>query len=79
VAAAQTGPAVAADGIDLVDENQTGSILFALYEEIPDPGSPDPDEHLDEIRAADAEERNLGFAGDSLGQQGLAGARRADQ
>jgi len=35
---------------------------------------PDADEHLDEVRAADAVERHVGLAGDGLGQQRLAGA-----
>src|SRR5690606_15347263 len=36
-------------------------------------------EHFDEIGARNAEERHLGFTRDSLGQQGLTGARRPDQ
>ncbi len=36
------------------------------------------DEHLDEVGTGNGEERHLGFAGDGLGQQGLAGAGRAD-
>src|SRR5581483_7264329 len=38
----------------------------------------DADEHLDEVRAADAEERGVGLAGDGLGEEGLAGAGGAD-
>ena len=34
------------------------------------------DEHLDEVRTGNAEERHLGLTGDGLGQQRLAGARR---
>src|SRR5690606_969769 len=36
------------------------------------------DEHLDEVGTGNGEERHLGLAGDGLGQQGLAGAGRAD-
>src|SRR6185436_14692436 len=39
----------------------------------------DADEHLDEIRAADREERNVRFARDRARQQRLAGSRRAHQ
>jgi hypothetical protein len=36
----------------------------------------DTDEHLDEVRTGDREERHLGLAGDGAREQGLAGARR---
>ena len=41
--------------------------------------APDADEHLDEVRAGDREERHAGLAGDGPGQQRLAGPRRPDQ
>src|SRR5262249_49073100 len=37
------------------------------------------DEHLHEVRAADREERNVGFAGDGARKKGLAGSGRAHQ
>ena len=37
----------------------------------------DADEHLDEVRAGDGEERDAGLTGHGAGQQGLAGAGRA--
>jgi len=37
------------------------------------------DEHLDEIRPRNREERHVRFAGDGLGEQGFAGAGRADE
>ncbi len=39
----------------------------------------DADEHLDEVRAGDGEEGNVGFAGDCAGEEGLAGSRRSDE
>ncbi len=39
----------------------------------------DADEHLDEVRAGDGEERHVRLAGDGARQQRLAGAGRADQ
>ena len=39
----------------------------------------DADEHLDEVRARDGEERHVGLAGDGAGDQRLAGAGRADE
>ena len=39
----------------------------------------DADEHLDEVRAGDGEERHVGLAGDGAREQRLAGAGRPDQ
>src|SRR5262249_44203222 len=63
VAAAQAGAAVAADRVDLVDEDDTGGVLLALLEQVADAAGTDADEHLDEVRAADREERDSGLAG----------------
>src|SRR6185436_11849480 len=74
VPAAQAGPAVAADGVDLVDEDDAGGVLLALVEEVTDPAGADAHEHLDEVRARDGEEGDAGLAGDGPRQQRLAGA-----
>lgn len=37
-----------ADGVDLVDEDDAGSLALGLLEEIPHPCGPDADEHLHE-------------------------------
>jgi hypothetical protein len=51
VAPAESCPAVPSHGIDLVDEDDAWGVLLSLGKEITDPGSPDADEHLDEVRA----------------------------
>ena len=79
VAAAETRAAMTADGVDLVDEDDAGRVLLALFEQVADARRADADEHLDEVRAADREERHVGFAGDGAREQRLAGARRAHQ
>ena len=66
--------AMAADRIQLVDEDDARSFRLGLLEEVADSRGPDAHEHLDEVRARDREERHLGLAGDGLGQQGLTGA-----
>ena len=71
--------ALAADGVDLVDEDDAGGVFLGLLEQVADAGGPDADEHLHELAAADREERHMGFAGDGPRQQGLARARRPDQ
>jgi hypothetical protein len=79
VAAAHAGAAVAADGVDLVDEDDAGRVLLALLEQVADARRADADEHLDEVRARDREERHARLAGDGAGEQRLAGARRAHE
>ena len=56
-----------------------GARCFGLLEHVAHAGGADADEHFDEVRTAEAEERHARFAGDGLGEQRLAGARRADQ
>ena len=79
VAAAEAGAAMAADGVDLVDEDDAGRVLLGLLEHVAHAGGADADEHLDEVGARDGEERHVGLAGDGAREQRLAGARRADQ
>jgi hypothetical protein len=78
VAAAEAGAALAADRVDLVDEDDAGRVLLGLLEHVAHARGADADEHLDEVGAGNREERHLGLAGDGLGQQRLAGAGGAD-
>ncbi len=69
-----------AKGVQLVYEDDArGRCLLGLLEQVAHPGGADADEHLHEVRAAQAEERHPRLAGNRLGQQRLARARRADQ
>ena len=79
VPAAHAGAAVAADGVDLVDEDDRGGVLLGLVEQVAHAARADADEHLDEVRAGDRVERHARLAGDGARQQGLAGAGRAVQ
>src|SRR6266404_1995249 len=65
------------DGINLIDEDETGRVLLALLEQITYPRSADADEHLDEIRTRNREEGNIRLAGNRARQQGLARSRGA--
>ncbi|MCY1512532.1 hypothetical protein D9M68_469940 [compost metagenome] len=69
---------MAADGVDLVDEDDAGGVFLRLVEHVADTGRTHADEHLDEVGTGNGEERNLGLTGDGFRQQGLAGAGRAD-
>ena len=77
VTAAEPGAAVAADGVDLVHEDDAGLFCFGLLEEVTHARGAHAHEHLDEVRAGDREERHAGLARDGARQQRLAGARRA--
>ena len=72
-------PAAAADGVDLVDEDDAGRLLLGLLEEVAHARRADADEHLDEVRAREREERDAGLAGDGLGEQRLARPGRPDE
>ena len=79
VAAAEARAAVAADGVDLVDEDDAGRVLLGLLEHVAHAAGADADEHFDEVGAGNGEERHVRLAGDGARQQRLAGAGRADQ
>ncbi len=67
------------DRVNLVDEDDAGASGHRLHEQVAHAGGAHTDEHLHEVGAGEREERDLGLAGDGLGEQGLAGAGRADQ
>ena len=79
VAAAHAGAAMAADGVDLVHEDDAGRVLLGLLEQVANAARADADEHLDEVGAGDREERHTGLAGHGPGEQRLTGARRAEE
>ena len=79
VAADDARAAGLAQGVQLVDEDDAGGLGLGLLEHVADPRRADAHEHLDEVGAGEAEEGHARLAGDGLGQQRLAGARRTDQ
>ena len=79
VAAAQTGAALAAHRVNLIDEHDAGHGLFGLVEQVADTGSAHADVHFHEIRARNRVKRHPRLAGAGTGQQGFTGTRRAHQ
>ena len=75
--AGHVGAALAADGVELVDEDDRGSGLARLLEEAADSRRAQAGEHLDERGGRLREESGAGLVSDRLRQQRLAGARRA--
>ena len=68
-----------AERVQLVDEDDAGRHLARLLEQVAHARGADADEHLDELGAADRQERDARLAGDRAREQGLAGAGRTDQ
>ena len=70
---------IAANGVELVDEDDAGLLLAGVTEQPADARGADAGIHLYEIRTARRDERHAGFACHRSGKQRLAGAGRADQ
>ena len=79
VALPDAGAALAPGGVELVDEDDRRRRLARLAEQVAHAGRADADERLDEVRARQREEGRVGFAGDGLGEQRLAGPGGPDQ
>ena len=79
MAAAEAGAALTADGVDLVDEHDGGGDLLGLLEQVTDAARADADVQLNEVGAGDGQKLHARLAGDRLGQQRFARARRADE
>ena len=77
--AAQPGTAVAADGVDFVDEDDARGVFLALLKEIANARSADADEHLDKVRTGNREKRRVRFAGNCAREERLARSRRSHQ
>src|ERR1700730_18466061 len=76
VATAEAGAALAADGVDLIHEDDAGRVLLGLVAQVAHARGTDADEHLDELGARDAEEGHAGLPGDGFRQEGLSGSWR---
>ena len=69
----------AADGINLIDEDDAGRILCGLAEQIADTGRADADVQLDEVRTGQGIKRHMRLSGNCPGEQSFAGAGRAHE
>ena len=79
VSAAQSGAPVAADRIDLIDEDDGRGGFARGVEQVAHARGAHADVHLHKIRSRDGVERDPGLPGHGLGQQGFTGTRRAHQ
>ena len=79
VTAAETGTTMAADGVDLVHEDDARRRLLRLLEQVAHARRADADEHLDEVGAGNREERHAGLTRDRAREERLTGAGRPVQ
>src|SRR5262249_12825178 len=77
VTTAKTGATMAADGVDLIDEDDARRVFLALLKQVAHTRRAHTDKHLHEIRTGNREEGNVCFAGNRTGQQRFAGSRRS--
>ncbi len=68
-----------ANRVDLVDEDDARRVLFGLFEHVADTACTDTNEHFNEIRAGNREERHACFARNRTCQKRLTGTRRTHQ
>src|SRR3984957_12456794 len=78
IAAERAWHAAAPQRVEFVNEDNAGRRSSGLFEQISDPPSADPDEHLDEFQTRYGEEGHSGLPGDCARQEGLSGARGPD-
>ena len=79
VPAAEARAALAADRVDLVDEDDRGRLLARGVEEVAHARGADADEHLHEVGAGDRDERHAGLTRDGARDQGLSRTGRTDE
>ena len=79
VAATESGAALAADGVDLVDEDDRRRLLLRGLEQVAHARRTDTDEHLHEVGTGDRDEGHARFTGDGTRDQRLAGTGRTDE
>src|SRR5215470_11083599 len=65
--------------VNLINENDAGSILLPLLKQITHTRSAHANKHFYEVRPRDREKGNIRLASHCTGEQGLAGSRRSDQ
>src|SRR3989344_9368832 len=77
--AAQASAALTAHCVYFIYKNQTGSGFFGFLEKISHATGADTHKHFHKLRTGDMKKWHLGFTGYGPGQQGLAGAGRAQE
>ena len=79
MAAAEAAAALAADRVDLINEDDGRSDLLGLFKQVTHARCADADIELDKVRARDGQKLHACLARDRARHERLAGARRADE
>src|SRR5581483_971220 len=79
VSTAKASAAVASYGVDFVDKDDARRVLLALLKQIAYTTRAYADEHLNEIRTRNREERYVSFTGYRAGKQSLSRSGRSDE
>ena len=79
VATTHSRTTVTPDGVDLVNKDNGGRVLFRDVEEVTNTARADTDEHFDEVRTGNRIERNRCLASNGTCEQSLTRSRRAVQ
>ena len=75
--ATKTRATLSGNRINLIDKHDTWCILLCILKQITHTARTNTDEHLDEIRTGNREERNTSFSGNCLCKQCLTCSRRS--
>src|SRR5206468_2480931 len=79
MSAAEACAAMPSDCVDFIYKEDARGVLLALLEQIANARGTHADEHFNEIRSADREERNIGLACDCAREKCFSGTRGAEQ
>ena len=79
IAAAHAGATMAANSVDLVNKHDAWRVFLGLLKHVAHPRGTNTHKHFNKIRAGNSKERHTRLTGNRAGQQGFAGARRANQ
>ena len=77
VSTASAGATLAANGINLIDEDDTRTIFLRLLKQVTHARCTNTDEHFHEVRARDGVERNARLTCNGAGKKGFTSTRRA--
>ena len=67
---------MATNRVNLINEDQTRSVLFALFEHVANTAGTHTDEHFDKVRSADRKEWNVRLTGNRTSEKSLTRSRR---
>ena len=71
ISSSKSSTTLTSHGINLIDKDDAGGILFGLREYVTDARGSDTDEHFDEFGTGDRDEGDSCFAGHGFGEKGL--------